>query len=220
MAEANVERLFDGRKLEELPRTRGVALASGTKHYFTGKPCKRGHVTARFASVKICCGCHALHRKEWVEKYPDKVREVARKGMVKVRAADRAAYNDKQRLINRAWREENLYFSRERCRLWAKDNREKHNAKCQRRRARERGAGGSHTAADVERIFDQQKGKCACCRTKLDMGMRNFHVDHIRALSNGGDNSPSNIQLLCNSCNLSKGARDQIEFMQTRGFLL
>jgi 5-methylcytosine-specific restriction endonuclease McrA len=39
-------------------------------------------------------------------------------------------------------------------------------------------------------------------------------------MARGGSNWPSNLQLLCKSCNLSKGARDAEEFMREKGFLL
>jgi 5-methylcytosine-specific restriction endonuclease McrA len=34
-----------------------------------------------------------------------------------------------------------------------------------------------------------------------------FHIDHINPICNGGDNSIDNLQLLCASCNLSKGGK-------------
>lgn len=36
----------------------------------------------------------------------------------------------------------------------------------------------------------------------------------------GGANDKSNIQLLCPHCNLSKGAKHPVDFMQERGMLL
>lgn len=37
--------------------TRQDALASGLKRYFTGKPCKRGHVAERNALSCFCMEC-------------------------------------------------------------------------------------------------------------------------------------------------------------------
>lgn len=43
--------------LENLPRTRAAAIALGVGRYFTGKPCKRGHVEARhIAGMCLACG--------------------------------------------------------------------------------------------------------------------------------------------------------------------
>lgn len=36
----------------------------------------------------------------------------------------------------------------------------------------------------------------------------------------GGANDDSNLQLLCQSCNRAKGAKDPVEFMRALGFLL
>lgn len=37
--------------------TRDAARAAGLKHYFTGKPCPRGHIDYRFTSVGTCAAC-------------------------------------------------------------------------------------------------------------------------------------------------------------------
>lgn len=53
--------------------TRSEAKALGLKRYFTGKPCKRGHVTTRKVSDKSCRECNRLNQakrrenKEFVE---------------------------------------------------------------------------------------------------------------------------------------------------------
>ena len=86
-----------------------------------------------------------------------------------------------------------------------------------RRRARHRDAEGSHTAQDIIDLRFAQKDKCAICKVKLGGA---GHIDHIVALSRGGSNWPKNLQILCEPCNLSKGARDPIEFAQSRGLLL
>lgn len=68
----------------------------------------------------------------------------------------------------------------------------------------------------AERIVYLQAGRCACCRKRL----ADFHVDHIVPLARGGTNDRRNMQVLCPSCNLDKGANDPIEFAQRQGRLL
>jgi 5-methylcytosine-specific restriction endonuclease McrA len=85
------------------------------------------------------------------------------------------------------------------------------------RRARKAGAEGRFTAEDVKRIRCAQKDKCAVCRIGLK---GRGHRDHIISLAAGGSNWPTNIQLLCGSCNHCKGAKDPIAFMQSLGLLL
>lgn len=43
--------------------TRQDAHARGYKRYFTGKPCKYGHVTQRFVTTGGCVQCNALRSK-------------------------------------------------------------------------------------------------------------------------------------------------------------
>lgn len=85
------------------------------------------------------------------------------------------------------------------------------------RRARERGAPGKVTQADIEAILQRQRGRCVWCRSRL--GDR-YHRDHRIALSRGGSNGPENIDLLCQPCNLSKSNRAPEDWARTKGLLL
>ncbi len=85
------------------------------------------------------------------------------------------------------------------------------------RRALKRKALGRHTIHDVKQLLALQMEKCVICHVSIK---KSYHVDHIVPLSRGGMNDKGNLQLLCPSCNLSKNAKDPIEFMQRQGFLL
>lgn len=52
--------------VENLPNTRRQALLSGSGLYFTGRPCKHGHVSARYSSGSICVEC--MRTPEYLEK--------------------------------------------------------------------------------------------------------------------------------------------------------
>ena len=65
-------------------------------------------------------------------------------------------------------------------------------------------------------IFVRDGSVCQFCSTtvvlfknqaRLFSGKRHGHVDHIFPRSRGGQNTESNLQLLCIHCNESKGAR-------------
>ncbi|EJR49138.1 hypothetical protein IIO_06622 [Bacillus cereus VD115] len=61
-------------------------------------------------------------------------------------------------------------------------------------------------------VFHRDKGtctnsKCRCDLTKLIRPQNTIHIDHIVPLQLFGSNDASNFQLLCESCNTSKGAR-------------
>lgn len=100
---------------------------------------------------------------------------------------------------------------------WAKAHPDVRRAIKVTRRLREKGASGKVTASTVKNLMTLQKGKCIVCRISLD---KKYHIDHIVPLARSGDNSHTNLQLLCPSCNCSKNAKDPIKFMQQKGYLL
>lgn len=79
------------------------------------------------------------------------------------------------------------------------------------RRARLAGAPGTHTREDILKLFDNQDGLCnnPACKVGLVQG---YHVDHMVPVSRGGSNDPGNLQLLCRSCNDSKGTKTPEEW--------
>ncbi|MFM0321096.1 HNH endonuclease [Caballeronia glebae] len=90
-------------------------------------------------------------------------------------------------------------------------------AKCARRRARKRATAGSFTAQQIAKLFDMQRGRCASCGELLGSS---FHRDHRVALSRGGSNDISNIDLLCPPCNRGKGTLDPVDWARRNGRLL
>lgn len=80
-------------------RSQGIIIWSdardaGLKRYFTGKPCKRGHISERLVSNQGCLACsaekRAKHRRErpeiwqrsqaiWAAANPDRIREYRRR---------------------------------------------------------------------------------------------------------------------------------------------
>ena len=59
--------------------SRAQAKKNGQTHYFTGRPCKRGHVARRYVSNQICEECDKLKRKKrdkrYYEKNKDKIKD-------------------------------------------------------------------------------------------------------------------------------------------------
>lgn len=86
-----------------------------------------------------------------------------------------------------------------------------------KRRALKKQSGGKFTAEDIKLLMNNQSSKCVYCYTNItDV----YHIDHVLPLSKGGTNSPDNLQLLCPTCNLSKGAKLPEIFAMERGLLL
>jgi len=110
---------------QRLPRSRAEAKAQGSKHYFTGRPCKNGHIDKRNTHQGGCHACFRMRAKKRREEKPDEVRETRRlyrlKNIEKERERDRersraryAEDPDFHRAYNKAWREANAESERER----------------------------------------------------------------------------------------------------------
>ena len=63
---------------------------------------------------------------------------------------------------------------------------------------------------DKQFVYERQKGICRGCKQKLPI--KTLEMDHIVPISRGGSDKPSNLQLLCRSCNGSKGDGTQANF--------
>lgn len=79
-----------------------------------------------------------------------------------------------------------------------------------RRRALMANAEGSHTPKDIRRLYIEQKGLCAYCSKRL---RGQYDVEHVLPLSRGGSNYPSNLALVCDPCNTSKGNKTLREWI-------
>ena len=128
--------------------------------------------------------------------------------------------NNRTRYLHgsRKWRHENKERASEATKAWKAVNRERVLALVRNYKARKKAASGTHSGRDVLELLALQNHMCAACRCRIDG--RKYHVDHIVPLSMGGSNDRGNLQILCAPCNLSKNARDPVEFMQSRGLLV
>ena len=61
---------------------------------------------------------------------------------------------------------------------------------------------GTITKSMRAQVYRRDGGKCVECGSK-----QNLHYDHILPVARGGATVVENLQLLCQTCNLSKGAR-------------
>lgn len=200
------------------------ARSGGLAKYFTGKPCKNGHLSERHVTSSACIECcyhrTAAHRKQNPGRKRANDARYRANNRDKVKAkntAFRVNNKDKMNAWVTAWQDRNPEKVRATHNAWQKANSESRAAKERNRRAKKKAAEGHHTKEDVRNIYEAQKGQCAYCQKQVGS---TYHVDHIQPLAKGGSNWPDNLQITCPPCNLKKHARDPIEFMQSQGFLL
>ncbi len=166
-----------------------------------------------------CRACNRLAVQRYKAKNLDEVRR-------RNRDHKRALYESQPRHLKKskkqiasakAWAKNNP----DRCAQYSKKYREKYpersNIDNHNRRARIKAIGGRLSKDIAKKLFDLQRGKCACCRNPLGS---TYELDHIVPLAMGGANVDSNIQLLRPVCNRKKSAKDPIKYMQEKGFLL
>jgi 5-methylcytosine-specific restriction endonuclease McrA len=127
-----------------------------------------------------CIECGSKYDSQYLKKYPEKKSE-----------------KDKR------YRKKHPEKVKEQKRRWWKNNPYKIKEKGRKRRVLKHDAEGTHTITDLKYIYDHQKGICGKCGKYIPFDK--MTVDHIIPLSWGGSNYASNIQLLCFSCNSSKG---------------
>jgi hypothetical protein len=206
--------------------SRPKAKALGLLRYFTGVRCVNGHLSERMTKSKKCVACHREARAIVRETRPTEVKAIKAASYLRHQAKVIAKVKVYQTANARAvaartkrHREANKPIIAAKMKVWSKANRpllRQHEAN---RRAREAGAEGTHTAAEVADLLLKQGHRCAGhgCGTSLHDG---YHEDHIMPLAKKGTNWISNIQLLCRPCNQSKHARDPFEWAQMHGRLL
>lgn len=181
-------------EFDYLPKSREEANLIGTKYFYTGKPCKNGHLSKRYIAG-YCCECNSSRAKERYAKNPDA---------------------EKQRVLK--WQKENPDKYREtqlRRRYSVKGRikaRENAIVQFQKRRTME----GTFTKQDIDNLLVKQSGLCNYCFINI---CGKYHIDHIKPISRGGTNWPSNLQLTCPECNMKKSNKTHEEFLALQIFL-
>jgi 5-methylcytosine-specific restriction endonuclease McrA len=73
-----------------------------------------------------------------------------------------------------------------------------------------RGYPGSYRDAAIRASWDAEKGGIVCSSCNVVFAtrasLRQLQADHVQAFARGGLTTWENLQLLCRSCNLRKGA--------------
>jgi len=158
---------------------------------------------------------YAAHREELVA-YQAAHREAHREEIAARAAAYYAAHREKKKARQAAYRAAHreeiaasraAYYAAHRDEIAASREAyyaahpDKIRVNKNKRRARKRCSGGTHTSADVQRQGNTQRWHCWWCGEDCK---DKYHVDHLVPLARGGHNGPGNLVIACPHCNLSK----------------
>lgn len=77
----------EARRTRRVKQARQEASERGDTHYFTGKPCKHGHIAKRRVKDRVCTACDIAEKKRRLEVHPEKTREYKRTQYEKHRTA-------------------------------------------------------------------------------------------------------------------------------------
>lgn len=202
---------------ETFPSTRDEAIRVGARFYFTGAPCKRGHVAARYAANTTCLECqrerkavlvasgeHAENERKRRAERPEAVREASRKW--------REANPDKVKAAGDRWRAANpekVKATTARATARARERRlasgapprpvkspDRDRANWGLNRAVGKKGAGLPDGMTRRQVVDATVHIYAeAARLTSETGIRH-HVDHIVPICMGGLHCPSNLQVL------------------------
>lgn len=183
--------------------SRSEAKARSLKYYFTGRPCKHGHIAPKFTSRGWCVECANLAMKDKGRKEYDREYYESNKDRIRERTKEYNRKNSKQRV--------------QKAKEWCVNNPQKARiiklSYKSRRRSIERQGDPTSEIAEWE---SKQKKVCYWCGDPCES---NYNLDHYVPLAKGGSHSINNLVISCPHCNFSKNAKDPYEFAQTLGRL-
>lgn len=144
-----------------------------------------------------------LSKKEYYDTHRDEIlaknkeyRE-RNKELLQSRAKESRERHKAKRIEgNRRWRQSN----QEKIREWKRNNKERAVVLQQKRKATQKGNGGSFSVEEWTCLKNMFGNYCLCCGRR-DMVLA---VDHVIPISKGGKNTVDNLQPLCTSCNSKK----------------
>lgn len=179
------------------PRTRSEAKSVGSKYYFTGKPCKHGHISPRLVKG-TCMECRKL---EWAKE------NERRKSLPKsdaAKAAGRRYYEKNKDLVKARSLARPSSVVREYKRKWDKNNQEKRNILNALYKRRHRQATPKWLSKEQK---DQIKHIYLQAKTMTELTGTKYVVDHIEPLRGKnicGLHVPWNLEVMTHEANCKK----------------
>lgn len=175
------------------------AIAQGLSRYFTGRPCKHGHVAERRVSGRCCVVCADYKARSWAKQNPERVKKIA------------SSWNERNRVSEahraRCWRKDNPATYKQSVQTWRTKNAGYYRAYMLRMATNRRVAKIQREPvwADKARI---QAYYDVCAFFNDVNGYTKYHVDHIIPLQGklvSGLHTHNNLQVILASVNRAKG---------------
>lgn len=192
--------------------SRKEALAKGFAKYFTGEPCKYGHIAERRVSNWNCVVCETEKARKTYAQDPHKNRLAAKKWREKTPEYQkhrtktwRSQNSDRVKQYAQNWRKENAETQKEYKKQWVDQNRGKKYASLAKRHAAKMQRTPPWLSKD-DFWFMQEVYDLAVLRSTMT-GIK-WHVDHIVPLQGGavsGLHVPWNLRVIPAAENMSKG---------------
>lgn len=111
--------------------SRKEAKSLGLKQYFTGKPCKYGHIDNRTTSNGVCMECSRIKALKRMRENPDARRKSHE--CSKRRYREDEEYRERVKARARAWHQNNKDRASENKKRWYRENSERSNEACRNR---------------------------------------------------------------------------------------
>lgn len=192
-----------------VPSTAREAKALGLKRFFTGRPCRHGHVAERFVAAYKCVECQDIASKKWIAANPERALQSSRaRGVRFMRSGKGVAatkrYRATEKYATKVARHNGSEAHRARMMQWWRENRSKANAYWMKRLAAKLRA----TPSWNNQFFIEEAYELAEWRTQVT-GVR-WNVDHIVPLRSPkvcGLHVHTNLQVIREAENFRKGNR-------------
>ncbi len=159
------------------------------------KSCAQCGSTERYRNGH-CAPCTRASNQKW--KKANKAKHVAGSARWAKQNPERA------KEAGARWRQKNPEKIRANTKQWRQKNTDRHVAHNHKRRALKANSSGQYTRQEWEALCERHHYRCLACGRQ---GVA-LTVDHVVALTRGGDNTIDNIQPLCGPCNSRKATQD------------
>lgn len=107
-------------------------------------------------------------------------------------------------------------FYKETSKKWIINNKHKISLYARKQKSIRRSLEGKFSIKEIMDMKIKQRQKCAFCFKSIK---KKYHIDHIMPVKLGGQNYIWNIQLLCPTCNMRKGAKHPNDWAAENGRL-